>query len=362
MAAELLNIDQRRLLLDKLVETFVAVERLQTWLQQHLPSGQAKLGMGDLEQELTNLIVWANAEDGMSEFLQTLADHPPHGNQTLTQTIYGLTVGKIKAQSQTAYGLPKVAPHLSWFAADRPFVNRTELRDHLADLDASSPGAKCILVIDGEDRSGKSFAVSLAVSCQAPERRLPTIDVDDFAKVGAILDARELACQIAGDEEGCPAYDPTKEDEAVPRLILWLTKRLKTKQLWIIFDHLNRKSLTSAALSVLRGLTERIRMGELPNVRLILVDFDRNQFPQEWRDDVRHDRAVLPDRDRVEEWCKQIATAAKRKHSKKEVEQWVNDVFSRVEGHNLQDGAWHRELEGQLRAAVGTIMKCKPLP
>ena len=326
MAAELLNTDQRRLLFEELEKSYGTVDQLQSWLEMELQSGLPILEQGNLKEELANLISWANAEDGMREFLQTLADHPPRGDKDLPKTIYAMTLREIEARAQTANGLPQVAPHLSWFAADRPFVNRKELRDHLADLDASPPGARCILVIDGDERSGKSFAVSLAIGCQVPERRLPTINIDDYAKVGAILDVRKLACHIAGDDQGCPAYDETKEDEAVPSMLFWVSNRLKAKQLWIILDHLNRKSLTSAAVSLLTLLTERIRIGELPSVRLILVDFDRNQLPPEWRDAVRHDRAVLPDRDRVEEWCKQIATAARRKHSPEEVKQWVSDV------------------------------------
>lgn len=244
MAEELLSNEQRSLLLDKLVQAFMSIDGLKAWLQGNFSIALAQLTGVNLGQELANLISWANSEDGMRNFLQTLANHPPHGNKQLPNIIFALTVGKIKAQATINYGLPDVPPHQQWLAADRPFVNRNILREHLAQLNNSPPGAKCILVIDGEDRSGKSFAVSLVIGCQAPDKILPTIDIDKYARYAATLDARGLASLIVGDEEGSPYYDPTKESEAIPRLMHWMKIRLKSIGLWIVIDHCNRKALT----------------------------------------------------------------------------------------------------------------------
>ena len=363
MPEYVLNQDQQKVLIDKITEAFLSIEILKTWLKENFIGALAQLTAGgNLKQEIANLMIWANSEDGMRTLLQKLVDRPPNSNVELPPIIFGLTSGKIKAQAMIQDDLPVVPPHMRWLAAGRPFVNRNNLRDHLAVFDNSQPGAECILIIDGEDRAGKSFGVSLAIGCQATENVSPTIDLDEYAQVGATVDARLLACSILGDDNGCPSYDPTKENEAVPRLLIWLTKRLKPQHLWIIIDHCNRKAVTEGARSLLKQLAERIRRGELPNIRLILVDFDRNELPREWRNDVRHDRAILPDKDRVKEWCTQLATAAKRRHTKEDVEQWVNEVFTPLKNLSLDDGSWHGELKERLRLAIERIKACEVEP
>jgi hypothetical protein len=357
----LLTTEQQRLLSEKLTETFLSIGQLQTWLQNNFLTALAQLTGGNLGNEIANLLIWANSEDGMRTLLQKLADHPPNSNLNLPPIIYGLTNGKIRAQAVGGDDLPVEPPHMRWLAADHPFVNRNDLRNHLAGLDNSPPGAQRILIIDGEDRSGKTLGVCFAFGCR-PASDLPIIDLDDFARVPTMVDARELATQIVGDDSGCPSYDPTKENEAVPRLILWLTRKLAQKHLWIIIDHCNRKAVTEGARSLLKQLAERIRTGQLPTISLILVDFDRNELPPEWRNDVRHDRAALPDEKRVNEWFTQLATAGRRKYTKEDAEQWVNEVFTPLENLSFDDGSWHGELKRQLQYAIKRIMACEVLP
>lgn len=362
MPESLLTEDQRRMLIDILKKCFLSIDELKTWLQENFVGALAQLKGGNLEQEIANLLTWTNSEDGMRTLLQKLVDRPPNHHVELPPIIFGLTSGKIKVQAKFKDDLPIVPPHMGWLAADNPFVNRNELRNHLAGFANSQPGAKCILIVDGEDRSGKSLGVAFAIGCQVPENVLPTIDLDEFARVGAMVDARELAILIAGDPNGCPSYDPTKESEAVPRLIIWLTKMLKPQHLWIILDHCNRKAVTEGARSLINQLAERIRRGELPGIRLILVDFDRNELPREWKEDVRYDRAVLPDRERVRNWCARLASAGRRKYTNEEAEQWVNEVFAPLENLNRDDGSWHGELKHRLRLAIERIMACEVEP
>lgn len=359
MPENLMLDEQRPLLIDKLIKSFLSINELITWLQGNFDTALAQLTGGNLKHEIANLLTWANSEDGMRTLLQMLADRPPNNNVELSLIIFALTNGKIKARAGIKDELPVVPLHKRWVAADHPFVNRDNLRNHLADLDISKPGPKCILIIEGEDRSGKSLGLSFAIGCQAPENVLPTIDFDEFARVGAMVDARELSILIIGDDNLCPPYDPTKEIEAVPRLTVWLTRRLKPQHLWIIIDHCNRKAITEGARLLLKQLAERIKRAELPNIRLILTDFDRNELPWDWRNDVRHDRAVLPDKERVKEWCTQLATAGRRRHTNKEAEQWVKEVFTPLESLSRDDGTWHGELKKRLRLAIERIMACE---
>jgi len=84
--------------------------------------------------------------------------------------------------------------------------------------------------------------------------------------------------------------------------------------------------------------------------------------PHQKRDEVRYDHAVLPNESTVREWCLQLATAARRKHSDLLADKWAGDVFSRLDDLSPNDGTWHKELERRLRQAIDRIMACEALP
>jgi hypothetical protein len=361
--AQLLKLEDRPVLIEALTQAILTIDTLKTWLGAHYPNALPQLGPGHLGAELPSLITWADGEDGMRTLLQRLADHPP--GEGIPPMIFAFTHGEIKQQAKTNRGLPPVPADQSWFAASRPFVNRSPLRKHLRELD-SSDGVESVLVIDGEARTGKSFAVSLAMGFEPARRSRPRLDIEDYARSARGLNARDLAVEIAGVDKGCPPFDDTKESEAVPRLLIWLTARLneelrERQTLWIIIDHCNRPALTDGARSILAGLAERLCRGDLPGVRLILVDFDRNELPPKWRDFVRHDRAELPGKEHVAEWFLQLATAAKRKYAPGAPVQWAGEVFAGVNGCCPKDGSWFIELERQLRQGVDRILACEEL-
>jgi hypothetical protein len=322
------------------------------------PQALPKLLGQDLENELVNVARAANAHDGMLTFFQALADDPPGTN--IPGLVLAFSQGEVRPRARSVQGLPQVSPDERWFAADRPFVNRLELRTHLREL-ATSAGAKSILVIDGAQRTGKSFTVFLLNEFDVVQDSPPPLDVDAYARVGAQLNARELAVSLlGGDETGCPPMDITKEAEAVPRLTRWLVGRLRERpRAWIVVDHCNRPVLTDGARRVLADFATELHRGTLPKVRLILIDFDRNALPVDWRNNVRHDQAILPSRDHVTMWCKQLATAANREYSDQDPVNWASEVFAGLDEASQQDGSWHAALEQKLRDAVGKIMACR---
>lgn len=358
MPDELLRETDWETLQKKLIKAFLTVDGLKSWLASHLSTALPRLEGRDLGSELTNLMVWAKSDDGMREFLQQLADHPPGGDVRLPAVIEVLTGRRVIPKGNN--WLPDREPHESLFAANRPFVNRRPLRDRLDRLRKTSTGSECIMVIDGEDRSGKSFSLCLARSCQDPKSRLPTIDMEGYARSGEMVDAGKLAGEIAGEEWS--QYDPTKENASIYSLVQWLSGKLLTKPIWIIIDHCNRKVVTQGARSLLKELALKIGTGDLPGTRLILVDFNPEELPDEVRDDVLHDRAVLPDRDTVRDWCSALATAANRKHAPEEVQQWVSEVFQDLDQHPSEDGTWHREFQRRLKQAVERIRACEEQP
>lgn len=348
---DLLNTDQRALLVEELIRAFTTEQSLRGWLQQRLPAALPHLAAGSLVQQLGDLFKWAGAEDGLRALLQKLADHPPAPD--LPAIVTALSVGQIRAQVP---GSALLRPHQRLLVADRPFVNRLSLRQHLQAMADAAPGAGRILVIEGDERSGKSFAVGLAFSCQGQPDPPPPIDINDYAASGASLDARELAEQIVGDAAGMPAYDPTKEEEAVPRLMFWMSNRLRAQDRWILIDHCNRPVLTGGARSLLRTLATKVQGGFLPRVWLVLVDYDRNELPAAWRLNVLHDRAALPDEGHVAEWCRQFAAAQNRKHAEAQPVQWARDVFAAAAAGKREDGSWHIAFEHGLRQVANTIL------
>lgn len=357
---DLLAPEDLKLLSKELVDALREVDAFRVWLRAHYTVGLAALVGGQgLAAEIVNVTASANAEDGMRTLLQRLADNPP--GDKFPMLIYAYTHGEIRATEKAAHGLPPVSADQSWFAANRPFVNRGPLRAHLRDL-ANSVGEKAILVINGQERTGKSFTVTLLSNFQAVQSSPPPLDIDEYARVGAELDARELVTLIVGDDVGCPAFDITKEDEAVPRLVRWLVTRVRGRQAWIIIDHCNRRVLTAGARRVLLGLAQQLRTGLLPGVRLILIDFDRAALPLEWRDQVRFDEAQLPSRDHVEHWCKELAVAAHRRFADSDAKKWAQDVFAGLDGQDTRDGSWHAALERELRKAVEKILACETRP
>lgn len=341
--------EQEKLLWEQLLRAFGVLAELNNWLARNLPSMLPELGPGNLSTELMNLFRASNAEDGRQALFQALCDDPP--DPTIPPMIFAFTLGAIRSKTPYAAQLP---PHQRSFVASRPFVNRTNLRKQLQEL-ATSAGGKRILVIDGDSRSGKSFAMSMALETEEPDRVQWPINIDDYATSGLTLNARDFAVAIVGHEDGCPAFDLTKEDEAVPRLMTWLAKELQNRKIWIIIDHCNRQVMTRAAGRMLKLLADRLYQGGLNGVRLILADFNRNELPPQLQSTIRYDRAELPAQQHVEDWCRQVATLENREFDPAEPAKWADDVFAGLQAYPRSDGSWHMAFEQRLMRAAEVI-------
>lgn len=341
--------EQERLLRERLILAFLTINNLHNWLGKHQPSGLSQIGPGSLEVELNNLMLACKANDDMQELLQNLCDGPPAPE--LPPMIFAFTLGAIKSHTVQQGQLPL---HQRSFVAGRPFVNRTNLRQHLHEL-ATATGGRRVLVIDGDDRCGKSFAMSMAIEISAPDRVQWQIDIDDYAKSGTTLTARDFAVAIVGHESGCPAFDITKENEAVPGLMLWVTNALHNKQIWIMIDHCNRQVMTHAARRLLEKLVERLYQGGLAGVRLILADFNRQALSRPLQNTIRYDRAELPTRPHVEDWCRQVAILRQKPIPPAKLDEWAGYVFENLDDYSHSDGSWHLELEKRLMEVAQRI-------
>ena len=317
------------LLLNELVTAFGTPAQLDAWVQVQYPAHNVFtiLEGARLDLRIHSLLTWAKSEAPLRELLQRIADHPPGQSQRIQHIIHALTGGEVRPSGSP---FPPVEPHADWFVARRPFVNRRDLRQILAQLDKAPAGPDSVLVINGEPHSGKTHSVLFAVQC-APEDRRIALDTRDWEDVQ--MTAADLAHAL-GDSLAriaFPSYDPTKEDEAVPRLRQWLVTCLKNSNTWILVDHCNRANLTRPAFNLLVSLAGQIERGFLPGVRLVLADVERTKLPGRLPKMCRCDTAMLPDQACVKEWSQTLAAHMGKQVADAQAEAWASAIFSRMD-------------------------------
>ena len=187
-------------------------------------------------------------------------------------------------------------------------------------------------MIDGDRYSGKSHGIRFTIQC-APQDRFTAVDVVDFGDV--VMNAADLAKAIDdGRSADFPAFDPTKEDEAVPRLLIWLTGKLRGSRRWIIVDHCGRANFSRPALILLTKLAGVIERGVLPGVRLVVAEIDRAKLPA----GAHYDRAALPSEDAVGLWCETLgAHIGKPALTKIQISGYIATVFGSIAAGTAPD-------------------------
>ena len=132
--------------------------------------------------------------------------------------------------------------------------------------------------------------------------------------------------------------------------------------LWIIVDHCNGPAITDAARRLLALLAKRVEIGALPNVRLILIDFDHINLLPEIHDDVCTDTAFPPDKLAIQRWAEELAFTVHREYPKNTVEAWVEEAWQQVSTQKQETGAWGRLLKQQLQQLLKKILDWEVQP
>jgi hypothetical protein len=317
-----------------IMEEFGTPEGLLAWVQGNIPGHNAhNVVHGDkFIAQATNLLVWANADGIGMGLLQLLADNPPNASAKLQSILNFLTRGQIRPSLSE---LPPVLPHERLMVTSRPFANRFPLRDKLQRLAAAGPGADSVLIIEGKQRSGKSYGVRLALQCGPPTSR----EVD-FGTWGSdqvfVWDLAQAIYPQASHELNARKFDPTKEDAEVPWLFNWLSGKLHPgPPTWILLDHCNRATISRASGALLFKLAQAVERGALPEVRLVLADIAPTSLPAELhKNKNRWDTAGLPDRAAVLDWCKKVAAGLQalgrlaKPCTPEQIDSWVESVFA----------------------------------
>lgn len=317
----------RKPLHDEMTRGFDSPEILQNWVKIHFGDENVYniiIAATRFDTQLLALLDWVEAAGKVFDFLQALADHPPRSDPRLPVLIYAWTLGTVMPASSRLSGIPPIPPFQDWFVTQRPFANRKGLRAFLASLETALPGPDSVLVIEGPRHSGKSLSINFAAQC-APRHRAVTVDIDIWGE--NMVYANELAGALDPSGSGVPEIDQTKEDAAVPQLLIGLTGKLRDTNTWIIIDHCNRPNLTRASEELLLRLAANIERGFLPGVRLIVADFERAKLPGALKSGSRYDYAQLPDRDAVKEWFTSLADHLKKAYKEDEIMTYVEEVF-----------------------------------
>jgi hypothetical protein len=321
---------------DTIVSEFKTIPAFETWIGLHITDENvANIVRQNVlfDERVFDFLQWITAKSRETEVLQKLADNPPNGSSVLPNVIYAATHGEVEPAVNARTGIKPIDPHDDWFVTQRPFANRKKLRDVLKVFDQAQPGADSVLVIDGERFTGKSFSIRFAVKC-APQDRFVIVDIADWGDTP--MNAKDLARAIGGSKgrarpsEDFPSFDLTKEDEAVPRLLMWVTETLMGTKSWVIIDHCNRPILTRAAGALLAKLAGKIESGFLPGVKLILADIDRTKLPGALPHGSRYDRAALPDETAVRHWCESFATHLNKTVTAVQLSDFVDEVFAGI--------------------------------
>lgn len=178
---------------------------------------------------------------------------------------------------QPAQVLGEGDPYHAHILADgSAFVDREALRKALCALNAGTN----ILIVDGEEFSGKSYSVRLIryIRDRTDNFKIIFVDLADLAAgTDTPIRAEDIAEQIAGQmklQEDIPSRQNEQDGAWIQRFCVWLTRKLEDDTLvrWIVIDSFNKVLLTQGAQDLIKQLAKRITVN-LPTLRLVLLGY-----------------------------------------------------------------------------------------
>jgi hypothetical protein len=170
---------------------------------------------------------------------------------------------------------------------DQAFIDRRDLRDHMCELE--KPGGRRILIVKGEERTGKSYT-----------RQFVTHRVDTIGERPIVIDLAELhrnrrgervmpddvarsLCNLLGI---APGFVLAKEDEQYARWSLDFCQRLSghlanwPTRVWIIVDEFNSVVLPESTLGLFNQLATHVE-SMMTQIRLVLLGYGKALPPIE---------------------------------------------------------------------------------
>jgi Effector-associated domain 1 len=163
----------------------------------------------------------------------------------------------------------------------RAFIDRATLRDHIRNL--ADPDGPRVLIVTGTPSSGKSYSWYLINHVRRQGEFLPhPVDLSQWsgppagpADVMGLVAAR-LCWEM-------PPVDCTALDDAQARTLLyWFTGKMAREpgRNWLIFDGLQRPTMTDAALRLVEGIATAAEQETAGELRVVLIEYSRS-LPQD---------------------------------------------------------------------------------
>lgn len=252
-------------LLKVVLEVYFKVDRIEVFAQSAGVNMAAIAWQNSAEDIWPELLTEASMAGRLRALVQLVADHP-------SSAAYRSLFERLLAAATPAAG--GIAPHLLPLVGHgrRPFIDRDDLRSRVMDL---LTGTSRVLVVNGPERSGKSYSWYL-ISHLADRLGSFTpypVDLSSWAgpPAGPVDVMREIVSLL---RLTMPAYDSSAQEDTLARtLSTWFVGQIRpeTKPCWLVFDGLNASTTTDAALRLIESIAvaaERAAAGEL---RVILI-------------------------------------------------------------------------------------------
>jgi hypothetical protein len=163
-----------------------------------------------------------------------------------------------------------------------PFINRTTLRKQLAVLETPAAEAQPILVVNGNDKSGKSYSTNYIeyysdVRKSVTTYRIP-LEPGTELETSAKDIAQDMVYLMSRPLNGMPQYDGTNLKRSCKELVNWvLSEASQTpSQHWFVLDNFRENNLRPDVREFLLVLSDQITNGIFKRkCRLILIGTDR---------------------------------------------------------------------------------------
>ena len=231
-----------------------------------------RAGLGrDLDEVMTNLIGRAQSELWLPDLVAAAIRLRPESEPLRSLRLQWRELLEAQSDPYKALMLP----------GRMVFIDRVELRDSLASLDRDPLGPR-VLVVDGADKSGKTYSVHLIsyISAVRQTFRCAYVDLQRLPKnASGQVDAFALGAGVSTALLGA-TYPPPADKNLntwIDGYCSWLETNLslpgrRPGTYWIVIDHFRKVGTDSTSLDLVAQIAMRTYL-DLSSIRLVLLNY-----------------------------------------------------------------------------------------
>jgi len=303
--------------------------RLEKELEDFAPNGSKK-------ERIFSILDHADRTDWLCRLLAALAESGP--NRSLKELAARLQADVFGGENGVD-GRPQ-NPLQACLVSRRPFVDRRPFRTAMGEL--CDENAR-VAVIKGPSGGGNSHSWYFVkyLAKKTGKARASLVDLKRWKGADAPSPdelMESIASQLGLTLDGWPRDDLAQGTRRSIKLVDWLVRRSADlpERCWLVLDHLDRFDLPDDTIELAEQLAVEVETGNIENLSLVLIGFDRNL-----RDDL--DPYLLRDAPagfnelQVSEHFAELAAEAGHAISKTKLAEVVAETFAGLEP-NLQAG------------------------